>query len=86
MTTPGSTAQTTYDVFISHKSEYKRWVEVLAQNLHKCGYNVFLDVWELVPGRSLVDGLYQGLQRSRAGVLVVTPEAWESGWVREEYH
>jgi len=86
MTTPGSTAQTTYDVFISHKSEYKRWVEVLAQNLHNCGYNVFLDVWELVPGRSLVDGLYQGLRQSRAGVLVVTPEAWESGWVREEYH
>jgi hypothetical protein len=38
-----------------------------------------------VPGQSLVDELYRGLQQSRTGILVVTPEAWESGWVREEY-
>jgi hypothetical protein len=58
----------------------------LAQNLRHRGSSVFLDVWELVPGPSLMDGLYRGLQQSRTGVPVVTPEAWESGWVREEYH
>lgn len=75
----------TYDVFISHKSDVKPWVEVLARNLLNRGFRVFLDVWEIVPGRSLVDELYRGLQQSRTGILIVTPETWESGWVREEY-
>jgi len=75
----------TYDVFISHKSDAKPWVEVLARNLLSRGLRVFLDIWEIVPGRSLVDELDRGLQQSRKGILVVTPETWESGWVREEY-
>ena len=74
-----------YDLFISHKSEYKPWVETLATNLTRQGYQVFLDSWELVPGKSIIQGLYQGLQQSRKGILVVTPEALDSGWVREEY-
>ena len=74
-----------YHVFISHRSDAKPWVEVLARNLHARGFRVFLDIWEIVPGRSLVDELYRGLQQSRTGILVVTPETWESGWVREEY-
>lgn len=75
----------TYDVFISHRSENKPWVEVLARNLKNQGYSVFLDSWELVPGKSLVSSLYEALKRSRKGILVATPEAIESGWVREEY-
>jgi AAA15 family ATPase/GTPase len=74
-----------YDVFISHKSDCKPWVRVLAQNLKTQGYNVFLDEWELVPGKNIVEGLYNSLQQSRNCVLVVTPEGIESGWVREEY-
>ncbi|MCP4344345.1 MAG: toll/interleukin-1 receptor domain-containing protein [Desulfobacterales bacterium] len=74
-----------YDVFISHKSEYKPWVEVLARNLKNRGYSVFLDSWELAPSKSIADELYRGLKQSRKGILMVTPEAIESGWVREEY-
>ncbi len=74
-----------YDVFISHKSDNKPWVEVLARNLKAQGFSVFLDKWELSPGESIIDGLYRGLVQSRNGILVVTPEAFESGWVREEY-
>lgn len=76
----------TYDVFISHKSDCKPWVRILAENLKSYGFDVFLDEWELVPGKSLVDGLYNGLRQSRKGILVVTPEAIESGWVREEFN
>jgi hypothetical protein len=75
----------TYDVFISHKSDVKPWVEVLARNLQARRFRVFVDIGEIVPGRNLVDELYRGLQQSRAGILVVTSETWESGWVREEY-
>lgn len=74
-----------YDVFISHKSDCKQWVKTLAENLKGEGIDVFLDIWELVPGSSIVDGLYRGLKGARKGIIVVTPEAFESGWVREEY-
>ncbi len=74
-----------YDVFLSHASANKRWVEVLARNLKNQGKRVFFDEWSLVPGGELVDGLYEGLQHSRAGLLVVSPEAANSGWVGREY-
>jgi hypothetical protein len=81
----GKVGNKTYDVFISHKSDCKPWVRVLAQNLKNQNYKIFLDEWELVPGKSIVNGLYQGLNQSQKGILVATPEAFESGWVREEY-
>ena len=74
-----------YDVFISHRSDHKPWVETLARNLKTRGYDVFLDLWELVPGYNFADGLHKGLRRSRKGILVATPDAVDSGWVREEY-
>jgi hypothetical protein len=74
-----------FDVFISHKSDCKPWVRVLAQNLKNQGYKVFLDEWELIPGKNLVEDLFNGLKQSRKGILVVTSGAFESGWVREEY-
>ena len=79
----GSTMK--YDVFISHRSDDKPWVRTLATNLQKAGLSVFLDEWELVPGDSFIAGLEQGLENSAGGVLVCTPGALESGWVRAEY-
>ncbi len=76
---------TTSDVFLSHKSDWKPWVDVLARNLRNRGYRVFFDEWDMIPGQSIVQQLYDGLQQSRKGILVVTPEAIDSGWVREDY-
>lgn len=75
----------TYDVFLSHRSLAKPWVECLARNLQARGCRVFLDDWELVPGHSFVEGLDTALRQARKGVLVATPGAVESGWVRMEY-
>ncbi len=75
----------TYDLFLSHRSLDKVWVETLARNLRARGYRVFYDDWVLVPGRPFVDALARGLESSRKAVLVATPEAVESGWVRLEY-
>nr|VFJ64117.1 MAG: TIR domain-containing protein [Candidatus Kentron sp. FW] len=75
----------TYDVFLSHRSENKPWVEILARNLVDCGQRVFFDNWEMVAGKSVAAQLDAALENSRAGVLVATPESLESGWVREEY-
>lgn len=74
-----------YDVFISHKSEHKPWVEWLSRALQSCGRTVFLDIWNLVPGETWLEGLHRGLKSSRSAVLVATPEVVHSGWVREEY-
>ena len=71
-------------IFISHSSAQKPWVETLAQNLVSAGYQVFLDIWHLVPGRDYPEGLYAGLESASAVVLVISPEALRSGWVRSE--
>lgn len=72
-------------VFISHQSEFKPWVEWLARALVDHGFPVFLDKWHLVPGGTWVEGLDKGLRESGAAVLVATPEAVNSGWVRREH-
>ena len=84
-TTLGPKPDFAYDVFISHKSEHKLWVEWLAKALQTCGRRVFLDKWNLVPGNNWVEGLHRGVESSRAAVLVATPEVVNSGWVRQEY-
>lgn len=73
------------DIFISHKSEYKPWVDWLARMLQAQQRSVFVDNWHVVPAQSWIDGLHQGVQQCRSAVLVATPEAVNSGWVRLEY-
>jgi hypothetical protein len=77
--------ETLYDAFISYKSEYLPWVETLARNLRRLRVDVFLDEWHRRPGDRVAPSLQQALDASRAGVLVVTPEAAASGWVQDEY-
>ncbi len=60
-------------------------MEWLARALISSGRTVFLDIWNLVPGDSWVEGLHRGLNGCRAAVLVATPEVVNSGWVREEF-
>ncbi|MEO5329571.1 MAG: toll/interleukin-1 receptor domain-containing protein [Magnetococcus sp. THC-1_WYH] len=75
-----------YDVFISHNSDDKPWVRVLAENLRRAGVSYFLDEEVFYPGMNLVQSLYTNLQNSHAGILVVTPEAFHSSWVNTEYN
>jgi hypothetical protein len=80
---PGGQVQ--YDVFISYKSDYKPWVETLARNLKRQRFEVWLDDWRRMPGDLIAGTLDEAINNSKAGVLVVTPEAAASGWVQEEY-
>lgn len=75
----------TYDVFISHQSDCIEWTTILAQNLNNKGFNVFFDVWERRPGKNIRTIRFDGLRQSANAILIVTSEAFESGWVREEY-
>lgn len=72
-----------YDIFIGHRSRNKAWVETLARNLTQIGYQVFLDIW--VTQHISDPKTYNALQQCNKTILVATPEAIESGWVREEY-
>ena len=74
-----------WDVFVSYGHGDAEWVRVLAGNLHRAGFEVFLDEWELVGGDRVTGRLEEGIRDSANGVLVVSPHALSRPWVREEY-
>ena len=74
-----------WDVFVSYGHEDAGWVRVLAGNLHRAGFEVFLDEWELVGGDRVTERLEDGIRDSANGVLVVSPDSLSRPWVREEY-
>jgi tetratricopeptide (TPR) repeat protein len=74
-----------FDVFVSHSSHDKPWVHRLVADLGRYEVSVWLDENEIRPGTHIVDALERGIDASSAMVLVVSPEAEASGWVKEEY-
>ena len=74
-----------WDVFVSYGHGDAGWVRVLAGNLHRANFDVFLDEWELVGGDRFAGRLEEGIRGSASGVLVVSPHALSRPWVREEY-
>ena len=74
-----------WDVFVSYGHEDAGWVRVLAGNLHRAGFDVFLDEWELVGGDRVTGRLEEGIRGSANGVLVVSPDSLSRPWVREEH-
>lgn len=74
-----------YEVFLSHNSEDKPWVETLARNLQRHGVEPFLDLWNLKLGERFIPGLQQGLDESKHGILICTPNTAESYWLQNEY-
>jgi hypothetical protein len=73
-------------VFISHASEDKdRFVLEFAKKLRENGVDAWIDVWEMLPGDSLVDKVfYEGIKNARAMIVVLSNYSVEKPWVREE--
>ena len=73
-------------VFISHASEDKdRFVLEFAKKLRENGVDAWVDVWEMLPGDSLVDKVfYEGIKNARAMIVVLSNYSVEKPWVREE--
>lgn len=73
-------------VFISHASEDKdRFVLKFSEYLLKKGIDVWLDKWEMLPGDSLVDKIFEvGLKSSSAVIVVLSQNSIMKPWVREE--
>jgi predicted transcriptional regulator len=73
-------------VFISHASEDKeRFVLNFATKLRAKGIDAWLDKWEILPGDSLIDKLFEeGIKNAQAVIVVVSNFSVNKPWVREE--
>lgn len=72
--------------FVSHASEDKvSFAEPLARALAVHGVRPWLDKWEIKPGDSLVQKLFdEGLARCQAIIVIVSTQSVTKRWVREE--
>jgi TIR domain len=72
-------------VFISHASEDKAFVVEFATRLRARGVDAWLDRWEILPGDSLVQKIFDdGLGHAKAVIVVISGHSVDKPWVREE--
>lgn len=73
-------------VFVSHASEDKaRFVLGFATRLRAAGIDAWLDRWEMLPGDSVVDRIFEeGLAEAGAVIVVLSVHSVDKPWVREE--
>jgi len=73
-------------VFVSHASEDKeRFVIDFAKKLRAKGIDAWLDRWEMYPGDSLVDKIFEeGIKNAQAIIIVVSKHSVGKPWVKEE--
>jgi TIR domain. len=74
------------NVFVSHATEDKdRFVRSFGIALRKNGINAWVDEWEIAPGDSLVDKIYnEGIKNAEAFIVVISKHSIEKSWVKEE--
>jgi hypothetical protein len=72
--------------FISHSSADKeRFVLRFAERLRAKGIDAWVDTWEMLPGDSLVDKIFnEGLKNCTGFIIVLSNNSVNSKWVREE--
>jgi hypothetical protein len=73
-------------VFVSHAREDKeRFVLGFAAKLRANGIDAWLDKWEMLPGDSLVDKIFEeGIKEAAAVIVVLSSFSVSKPWVREE--
>ena len=73
-------------VFISHASEDKeRFVKRFALKLRNKGVDAWLDKWEIKPGDSLVDKIFEeGIGECSAFIIILSKNSVNKKWVKEE--
>lgn len=75
-----------HKVFVSHASEDKdRFVLRFSERLRQKGIDAWLDKWEMLPGDSLVDKIFEeGIKEAKAVIIILSKFSVEKPWVREE--
>jgi len=72
------------DIFLSHSTRDKEFVQQLAEDLAFCEVDAWLDEWELQPGDSLHDVVGQALSASRFIGIVLGDNFNDSRWASDE--
>ncbi|MGJ0342966.1 toll/interleukin-1 receptor domain-containing protein [Aliarcobacter cryaerophilus] len=73
-------------VFISHASEDKeRFAMNFASKLRANGVDAWLDKWEMLPGDSLVDKIFEeGIKKADSFIIILSNYSVNKPWIREE--
>jgi len=71
-------------IFISHSHKDDVLARKIADSLKTAGFNVWDDTDEIMPGDNWAAKIAEGLRESEAMVVLLTPAALESTWVRRE--
>jgi hypothetical protein len=73
-------------VFISHASEDKeRFVLDFAERLYSKGIEAWVDRWEMLPGDSLVQKIFEeGIKNAQAMIVVISEYSINKRWVQAE--
>ncbi len=71
-------------VFISYACEDGELARRLSRSLQDAGFDVWLDENNILPGDNWAEKVSQALKESQAMVVLVSPAAMDSKWVRHE--
>lgn len=71
-------------VFISHADADETFVKKLATGLEEAGFEAWDASREILPGDNWADKTARALQESEAMVVLLSPDALRSSWVRRE--
>lgn len=72
------------NLFLCHSSQDKSFVLRLANDLRRFGLGVWLDVWEIRVGQSIIDRIEHGIRNNDFLVFVLSPAAVASSWAKRE--
>ena len=71
-------------VFISAAKSDNAWARDLSERLEKAGIDTWVPVAEILPGANWSREIGRALDRADAMVVLVSPDAMKSDWVRRE--
>ena len=75
---------TPMQLFISHSSKDRKWVELVRKRIEEQGFSAYLAEYDLQPGSHLAAKIQEAIAASDAVVVVLTENAANSPIVREE--
>ncbi len=71
-------------IFVSHAHQDAAFAQRLAADLRRQGWDIWIAPQSIYPGEQWVTAVNRGLEESRIFLLVLTPSAAQSSWVRRE--
>lgn len=72
-------------VFISHRGQDANKAERLARDIRAAGHQVWLDIWEVQPGDSIVRRINEGLEEADYVVVCYSMANATSPWMSREW-